>query len=168
MLRRLIRAGAVTAIVATITGCASLGAVAPGTPEAELRARFGRPTAEHDLGAGFKRLEYLTGPAQQTKYMIDVDANGRVQRVEQVLTLERFARLRIGIDDRAVVRREFGVPFYEQRFALSGLTAWMYPYKEGGVWDSEMAVYFDANGIVRKVESGPDPRFLRNGSDRDR
>ncbi len=165
---RMFRLPIAVACVATIAGCATPGAVAPGTSEAQLRAQFGRPTAEHALDAGAKRLEYLIGPFQQTKYMVDVDAAGRVQRVEQVLTYEKFARLRIGIDDRAVVLREFGVPFYKQTFSLSGLTAWMYPYKEDGVWNSEMAVYFDSDGIVRKVESGPDPRFLRDGSDRDR
>jgi hypothetical protein len=153
---------------AAVAACATPGAVAPGTTEAQLRAQFGRPTAQHALEAGAKRLEYLTGPFQQTKYMIDIDANGRVQRVEQVLTYEKFARLRIGVDDRAVVLREFGIPFYEQTYPLSGLTAWMYPYKDNGIWNSEMAVYFDRHGIVRKVESGPDPRFLRNGKDRDR
>jgi hypothetical protein len=156
------------ACVAAIAGCAAPGAVAPGTPEAQLRAQFGRPTAEHALDAGAKRLEYLTGPFQQAKYMVDVDAQGRVQRVEQVLTYQKFARLRVGIDDRTVVLREFGIPFREQPYPLSGLTAWMYPYKENGVWNSEMAVYFDRNGVVRKVESGPDPRFLRNGPDRNR
>lgn len=156
------------ACVAWIAGCATPATVAPGTPEAQLRAHFGRPTADHALDAGAKRLEYLTGPFQQTKYMVDVDASGRVQRVEQVLTYEKFARLRIGVDDRAVVLREFGIPFYEQTYPLSGLTAWMYPYKENGVWNSEMAVYFDGSGVVRKIESGPDPRFLRNGLDRDR
>jgi hypothetical protein len=29
-----------------------------------------------------------------------------------------------------------------------------------------MAIYFDAHGIVRRVESGPDPRFLGGGNDR--
>lgn len=156
------------ACAAAIAGCAAPGAVLPGTAEAQVRARFGRPTAEHPLDAKAKRLEYLTGPFQQTKYMVDIDANGRVQRVEQVLTYEKFARLRVGIDDRAVVLREFGVPFDKRPYPLSGLTAWMYPYKENGVWNSEMAVYFDENGIVRRLESGPDPRFLRNGNDRDR
>jgi hypothetical protein len=157
-----------TACVAAIAGCAAPGAVAPGTPEAQLRAQFGRPSAEHALDAGARRLEYPTGPFQQTKYMVDVDAGGRVQRVEQVLTYEKFARLRVGVDDRAVVLREFGIPFDERPYPLSGLTAWMYPYKENGVWNSEMAVYFDKNGIVRRVESGPDPRFIRNGNDRDK
>ncbi|GAB4472633.1 MAG: hypothetical protein OHK0044_16420 [Burkholderiaceae bacterium] len=157
-----------TVCVAALAACAAPGAIAPGTAEAQVRAQFGRPTAEHALDAGAKRLEYLTGPFQQTKYMIDIDANGRVQRVEQVLTAERFARLRIGIDDRATVLREFGIPFYERPYPLAGLIAWMYPYKEDGVWNSEMAVYFDRQGVVRKVESGPDPRFIRNGSNRDR
>lgn len=164
MLRSLICAVCVAALAA----CAAPGAIAPGTPQAQVRAQLGRPTAEHALDAGAKRLEYVTGPFQQTKYMIDIDANGRVQRVEQVLTAEKFARLRIGIDDRTIVLREFGIPFYEQTYPLAGLTAWMYPYKEDGVWNSEMAVYFDGRGIVRRVESGPDPRFIRNGSNRDR
>jgi hypothetical protein len=29
-----------------------------------------------------------------------------------------------------------------------------------------MVIYFDAQGIVRKVENGPDPRFLGDGDRR--
>lgn len=165
MFRSLIRAAAALP-VAWLAACATPATLAPGTSEADVLARFGRPTAEHALGAGAKRLEYLTGPYQQTKYMVDVDAKGKVQRVEQVLSYEKFARLRVGVDDEAVVLREFGHPYYTQPYRLVGLTAWMYPYVENGTWNSEMAVYFDDKGIVRRVESGPDPRFLRDGRDR--
>jgi hypothetical protein len=164
MFRSLIPAAASVAFVA---GCASPGSVAPGAAESEVLARLGRPTAEHALSGGARRLEYLTGPFQQVKYMIDLDAKRQVLRVEQVLTYEKFARLRVGVDDQGLVLREFGHPYYTQPYRLTGLTAWMYPYIESGAWNSEMAVYFDARGIVRRVESGPDPRFFRNGGDRE-
>jgi hypothetical protein len=42
----------------------------------------------------------------------------------------------------------------------------MFPYLENDFWRSEMAIYFDPQGIVRKVENGPDPRFLGDGDRR--
>jgi hypothetical protein len=96
--------------------------------------------------------------------MVDVDANGRVLRVEEVISVAHFAQVRVGQDDTTIIRREFGPPRLIQTYALSGLTAWMYPYLENLNWNSEMAIYFDKSGIVQKVESGPDPRFV-GGSD---
>jgi hypothetical protein len=41
---------------------------------------------------------------------------------------------------------------------LSDLEVWSYPYKEAGVWDSIMSVHFDRNGILQRMQNGPDPR----------
>jgi len=149
-----------------LCGCATPLAIVPGATEPEIRARFGAPTAVYDLdgGAARERLEYATGPYAQKTYMVDLDADGRALRAWQALTETRFAGIRIGEDTQQSIRREFGTPHMLRRYALSGLTAWEYPYKEASVWNSVMSVYFDAAGIVRRTESGPDPRFdLREG-----
>lgn len=106
------------------------------------------------------------GPVHQTKYMIDLDARGRVVRVTQAHDAERFFALRTGRDTIEDVRREFGAPRLVQRY-LSGYTVWLYPYLESGSFSSEMAVYFDPSGRVARVESGPDPRFLGGPGGRD-
>ena len=35
------------------------------------------------------------------------------------------------------------------------------PYKEEGIWNSMMYIYFDSQGIVRRMENGMDPMYLR-------
>lgn len=153
--------------LALLAGCAFPTALAPGTPEAEVVSRYGRPAEVYPLPADARRLAYPIGALNQQTWLIDVDAQGRVTRVDQVLTAAHFGRIKVGADDTSLVRREFGPPREIQTYAASGLTAWLYPYKESGVWNSEMAVYFDKAGIVRKVESGPDPRFIRGGNKND-
>jgi len=144
--------------------CATPEGLRAGASEADVRSRFGRPDAEYALpDTGGKRLEYVFGPYAQRDWMIDLDRNGRVVASDQVRTMEHFFALRTGQDDQAQVRRTVGTPFQIERYTLSGLTAFLYPYRESGAWDSMMAVYFDASGHVVRVENGPDPRFLGPG-----
>lgn len=152
---------------ALLAGCATPLAIAPGTPEAAVVAAFGRADDQHALADG-RRLEYRLGGFQQTKYMVDLDRDGRVRSVAQVHDFFRFMKLRTGVDTMADVRREFGEPRLVQHYRLMKLTAWLYPYLESMTVKSEMAVYFDAGGLVRRVESGPDPRFLGGPNDKDR
>lgn len=98
--------------------------------------------------------------------MIDLDPSGRVSRVGQALTTENFARIRVGIDRQEDVLRLLGPPRMKQQYARTEFIAWLYGYKQDGVWDSEMAIYFDSAGVVRELQNGPDPRFLMNGRDR--
>jgi hypothetical protein len=153
------RSAAAAAVALLLAGCATPDRVAPGTPRAQVIERFGAPQTRYALPTGGERLEYGGGPMQET-WMVDVDASGRVLTARQVRTSEHFATLRPGIDGPDHVQREFGTPWRIERYALSGLTAWMYPYKEAGVWNSMMALHFDDAGRLVRVENGPDPRFL--------
>lgn len=153
---------AVPAASALLVGCATPLALAPGTPESAVVAAHGRADDVHQLADG-RRLEYRVGGLQQIKYMVDLDRDGRVRKVAQAHDFDRFMKLRTGIDTLADVKREFGEPRLVQYYAGQKLTAWLYPYVESGTWNQEMAVYFDAEGRVRRVESGPDPRFLGRG-----
>ena len=165
MLASVMASAAAMAILAALAGCASPSALQPGTPEADVINRFGQPAEVYPLSNPplARRLAYPLGLHYQQTWMVDIDAQGRVLRVEEVISGAHFAQVRIGQDDTTVVRREFGPPRLIVTFRLQGLTAWMYPYKEDQAWDSEMAIYFDKAGIVRKLESGPDPRFLGGG-----
>ncbi len=159
---------AVLACAISLAGCATPSSLAPGTPEAEVIRRFGRPAEVYPLPAPPQahRLAYPIGALQQQTWMVDVDAQGRVLRVQEAISAQHFAQIRVGKDDKTVIRREFGPPRVEETYALSGLTAWSYPHLEDGFRYSEMSVYFDKSGIVQRVENGPDPRFL-GGHDHD-
>lgn len=161
-----LRVGAL-ALVALLglTACATPDQLPIGSTRAQVLERYGAPLAVHKLPDGAERLEYQIGPFQQYAQMVDVDSSGRVLRASQVRTAENFARIRIGVDTPATVVREFGTPWHTERYALSKLTAYLYPYKESNVFNLMMAVHFDDAGIVQRVESGPDPRFI-GGRDR--
>ncbi len=149
-----------------LAACTTPLCVAPGTPEAQVRARFGAPVAEYRLTgpqAG-SRYEYDTGPTGQRTYLVDFGPDGRAVRAWQPLTREHFAQIRAGIDTADSVRREFGNPRQIRpsfRFG-HGYTVWEYPYLEVEVWNSLMTITFDPKGLVRSVENGQDPRLIVN------
>ena len=93
----------------------------------------------------------------QTTDMARIGPDGRLVSYEQVLTLQMFATIKIGEADKDKVLRTIGAPSETRFYPASQLEAWSYPFKENGVWDSFMSVYFDKAGIVRKLENGADP-----------
>ena len=149
-----------------LAGCATPGPSLVGADRATVQAKIGAPPEKFALSGGGERWMYPWGGLQQRVDAVDFDAAGRVTRVTQVRTAENFARVRIGVDTQADIRREFGPPRLVMPFPLVDLVGWTFPYREDGVWNSEMVIYFDAKGIVRKLENGPDPRFLGDGDRR--
>lgn len=131
-----------------------------GQSESEVLQALGPPTHRYRAGQDIL-LEYMAGPMGQTTYMARIGPDGRLQSYEQVLTLEQFARIEIGAAQKDDVLHLVGAPSKTDYFPLTGLEAWSYPFKESGVWDSQMSVYFDDTGTVRKLENGFDPRRLR-------
>lgn len=156
------RLTAALAVAAALAACASPASVQPGTAESEVLGRFGRPDSEFAMPDGGKRIEYNRGEWMQRSWMVDFDAGGRVTRVDQVRDEAHFAQLRPGTDDKESVRRALGTPWKVEYYPPSRLTGWLYPYREAGVWYSVLTVMFDPDGVLRRTENGPDPRFLGN------
>ena len=165
-MRRQFLFAAAVLLLAILNACATLevAPVLPGQTEAEVVARLGHPTHVYPDGAS-RLLEYKRGPMGQTTYMARIGPDGKLASYEQVLTLQTFATIRIGEADKATVLRTVGAPSETAFYALSQLEAWDYPFKENGVWDNLMTISFDKAGIVRKLQSGPDPKFQPAGSD---
>jgi hypothetical protein len=150
-----------------LAACATPDRIPAGQSEADVRQRFGTPTAEVSI-AGGKRLQYVNPPFGQVGYMIDLDTNGRVMRAEQVMDDKHFGQLQVGQDTMATVQRDFGPPSKIVRYMSTGNSpVWTYKYLQSGVWPMLMGVYFDEKGVVRRLETGPDPDFDR-GNDRAR
>lgn len=150
------------ALIAWLAACATPASFAPGATEAQLQAKLGAADRVYALPDGGRRLEYARGAFEQFVWMVDMDASGRVVAINQVRTFENFGRLRPGVDDQESVLRELGKPWKVEHYTLSGLTGWLYPYREAGVFDSVMTVMFDGAGVFRRAENGPDPRFIVN------
>jgi hypothetical protein len=152
---------------ALLAACATPDNSLLGADRAAVLSRQGEPAQRFALPTGGERWLYPLGGLQQFVWAVDFDSAGRVVAVTQVRTGENFGRVRIGVDTEADILREFGQPRLKVPFSRIGLVAWLYPYVDSGVWNLEMGIYFDAQGIVRRVESGPDPRFLGGNGKRD-
>ncbi|MDR3682216.1 MAG: hypothetical protein P4L11_00700, partial [Geothrix sp.] len=148
-----------------LAACSPL-TVAPGTPEAQVRERFGSPSAVYRLPGtpAETRLEYDTGPTGQRTYMVDFGPDDRAVKAWQALTREHFDQVQPGVDTTDSVRREFGQPkLIRPSFHLGpGYTVWEYPYSEAEIWNSLVSITFDPKGTVRYVENGQDPRLILN------
>ena len=155
-------AGAWTAGVALIL---SLSACAPmlrrtpavGAPLAEVTAKLGRPDAVYPDPEGGQVLEYRGQPMGQFQHMARIGPDGRLLSYEQVLTSQNFANVKIDNWTKDDVLRHFGRPAQASRAGVGDDEVWSYRYKEQGVWDSLMNVYFNRRGIVVRMQNTPDP-----------
>lgn len=143
-----------------LNGCASMFAppVAAGDTEEQVIARLGAPTNVYPDG-NTHLLEYAAGAFGQYSYMARIGPDGRLISYQQVWTLQNFQSIKVDQSTKDDVLRLVGRPTEVMRYARIPYDAWNYGFKESGVWNSQMTVYFDDKGIVRKVENGPDPRY---------
>ncbi|HEY2022413.1 outer membrane protein assembly factor BamE domain-containing protein [Paraburkholderia sp.] len=126
-----------------------LKGMTPGvTTEAQIRAQMGKPETERTFTDGSKRFEYPRGPQGLNTYMVDIDRDGKLQAITQVLTAENFAKIRQGMSEDEV-RRLLGKPGEIAVFPLKPETVWSWKWREGGVTEEGIFnVHFDAH---RKV-----------------
>jgi hypothetical protein len=143
-----------------LTGCAGLGGPPPvvGDSIDTVKLKLGEPTASYSAGPE-QLLEYATGPMGQTTVMAHIGADGRLTLIEQVLTGEKFATIKVGSATHEDVLRAVGRPAETSYLPLRDFEVWSYRYKESGVWNSMMHVHFDRNGVVRMMQNGPDPMY---------
>jgi hypothetical protein len=122
---RLLIATATAATVALVGGCAI--PFKPGQTESEVIAVAGPPTGRYVMPDGTRRMEYATGPMGRHTWMVDLDAQGRVQQVEQVLSEMTFLKISDGMA-RDDVLRLIGRPAHRQREWMNKETwFWRYP-----------------------------------------
>ena len=145
-------------LVFALAGCVTFSAenLKYGIPEQEIIVKLGPPAGRYQDGAA-QLLEYPQGPWGQTTHMVKVGQDGRLVSWEQVLTVEKFATIKVGEATRADVLKTIGHPAEISYLNLPKLEVWSYRYKEGGVWNSMMHVHFDHEGIVRMMQNGRDP-----------
>jgi hypothetical protein len=88
--------------------------------------------------------------------MSKIDSNNKLISYKQVRTAQKFATIKTGEASKNDVLRTIGAPSDTSYLSLSDLEVWSYPYKENDVWDSIMHGHFDKNGIVQRMQNGPD------------
>ncbi len=130
------------ALSCMVAACAP-GSVKPGDSQDAVRSAAGRPTAVITLPGAGVRWQYSGQPFDQSVWNIDMNAQGRVTSVEQMMSDAAFARIRNGVDTSADVLRDFGPPAETFSFPLMDETAFMYRYFIQGGFYAAMFVYFD-------------------------
>ncbi len=149
--------------VSLLSGCASFQRPQPGISEAEVIALRGKPVYEMQDG-DIRLLEWPANNSNQYSYMAKIGQDGKLISFEQVLTVENFSALKPGISTKEDVLKKVGHPnrFESEYLPLVDSEVWTYRYKESGAWDSMMHIHFDRNGIVKRLENGLDPLYIRD------
>lgn len=141
-------------IAPVLSGCAGLGSSAfkPGVTSArEIRERLGAPAAEWPNNDGDTTWEYPTGPTGTRCWMLILSADGVLQKAEQVLTEENFARIEKGWHSSRV-RRLLGRPAGVDEFPRMPEIVWEWrvqPTMPGHI--AFFHVHFSPDGIVTRT-----------------
>lgn len=166
-LRLNLAAPAALLAAALLAGCAGYSprAVKPGMAADEVVSAMGRPTARHALPGGGERLEYARGPLGLHTYMVDLDAQGRVVKWEQVLDEAHFQALPPGISAEDL-QRTLGRPAEVRRYARVPGDFWSYRFED----PTNLCRWWQVpviNGQAGSGGYGPDPRcdYLRMDED---
>lgn len=123
----------------------SPASLSTGTPEAAIVQALGTPTGRHALPEGGTRLEYSRGPLGVHTYMLDLGADGRLQRLEQVLDAAHFEQVRPGMP-QADLLRLLGRPAERLQLRL-GAQVWSWRYANNDcLW---FRVDLNADGRVK-------------------
>ncbi len=156
--RRLRRAALACCGALLLAGCAQpWQQFQQGEAESTIIARLGPPAEIYDLPNGGRRLMWPTQPMGETTTAADIDANGRIVRVRQVLQTNEFYKAEIGTWTKSDVLVNFGRPEETAYFPLMKREVWTYRYLEANVWYMLYSFYFDNNGILRLTQKTPDP-----------
>ena len=128
-----------------------------------MLARLGAPHSTTALEGNRERLLYSTLPAGRRVFHLDFDGAGRLERVEQVLTLARFSGVALNTWTQADVERTFGPPMLVERVARFDGDIWTYRFMDDN--EPRMAhIPIDRAGTVPQVVFSEDQP---PGDDRD-
>ena len=157
-----IRYFALATLVITLSGCASVAKAPAGTPYAEVVAKYGKPTITCPLPDDGLRAVWSQQPFGQYAWGTDVDRQGKIGQMIQVLDDEVFKQVDEGAWTREQVECKFGPPERIEIVGLPGVRkiTWSYRYKQYGVWNMLMLILFDPEtGLVVQRMPIQDPMY---------
>ncbi len=134
--------------------------LSPGySTQAEVEAKWGQPEEVWDGADGSRIFEYNRQPNGHRNYHISIAPDGRLLRIEQVLTEANFARVQPGMRMEEV-RPMLGRPARQRTFDLQGETHWEWRYlARDNTTEMLFTVVFDSATMqVKSSGSALDPR----------
>lgn len=152
-------------------GCASINSydgrgLTPGVSGIDDVLRvMGEPSARWTDADGTQQLAYPRGPMGTQTFMVFVDAQERLQRIEGVLDSKHFARIEPGKSGLNDVLRLLGpspaqwITYFERRDEL----VWEWRICDDWMQQARFDVLFDATtGIVRSTYQRPEYHWPRH------
>ena len=126
----------------------------------EILASMGEPAMAWKNPDGIEQLAYPRGPAGTQTFMAYVSPGGKLQRIEAVLDVAHFSRIRAGMTQDEVLRILGPSGFeWQQFFPRPNELAWSWLFCNSWNVQEFFDVMFDATtGIVRST--GQHPRLV--------
>lgn len=124
----------------------------------DVIATMGVPAMRWLDADGSEQLAFPRGPSGPQTFMAFIAPDGRLQRIEQVLDMEHFARIEPGKSDRESVLRLLGppVPQWTAYFKARNELVWEWQFCDSWNQFARFDVLFDASsGIVRTAYQRP-------------
>ena len=143
---------AILCLLAACAGYGGSGLKAGEDGQADVIRVMGIPAMQWADADGSRQLAYPRGPMGVHTYMAHIGPDGKLQRIENVLTLETFARVRPGMNLEQVLRllgpsEPSGTAYFKARDEL----VWEWRYCDPANELARFVVLFD--GTQRTVRS---------------
>ena len=151
-------------LLGALAGCASYsgsGLVPGHSSQAEARALMGEPAGKYPAAPGepfAESWEYPRGPSARHTYMARFDTNGKLVVIDQVLTVQTTAKIKIGSARRNDVLAILGHPGRVAPDRRGG-EYWDYAAysNDGAPRKIRLIVTFDQEGVVTAAGESYDP-----------
>ncbi|MBK6982393.1 MAG: hypothetical protein IPH30_13455 [Betaproteobacteria bacterium] len=134
-----------------LAGCAALSLEPGVSPEGKVREVLGEPAMAFVGSDGSRQLVFPHGPAGTETTMAYIAPDGRLARLEQALTEDRFRRISAGKTSRSEVERLIGPPWRTIDFPNKRQVAWDYRFRDAWGYLAEFSVMLDERGIVAET-----------------
>lgn len=140
-----------TAGFLVLAGCASYDGrgLEPGTATAaDVRRTMGEPAMTCPLADGGQNWVYPRGPAGLETFDVQLDKEGILRDIHNVLTDTGFARVTAGRSNEKDVMCLFGPPYLKTYFKVRKERVWEYRFQDAWLYPSRYYVLFNDDGIV--------------------
>jgi len=112
---------------------------------------MGPPTEKIPVSGGDTLWFYSRNPGGFHSYAVRMGPDGVMRSIEQRLTVENVGRLRSGTSTAREARELLGPPYRIAANIRQGGEIWDYRMYDATQQDSNLSVYFSADGVLRQV-----------------
>lgn len=148
-----------------LTGCTTMADIPAGTSLNTVQGKYGQPTLSCINDDGTQRLIWSQQPLGLYAWGTNVDAQGNVGVIHQLLDDRFFNQVSEGRWDAERVTCEFGPPAQIESVGLPSVrkTVWGYRYMQYDTWHMIMNIFFDPETmLVVDHYPTPDPMYEYN------